>query len=109
MKAAPVRSQNVIPAKGLKTELPSSSQRENLKPVRHFVVSIARNGEVTMENQIYSLAALASKLAAVAKNSANIDVVINGDKGVDMQQLIDVMDTVKSSGITGISIATKGR
>jgi biopolymer transport protein ExbD len=102
-------SLNVIPAKGLKTELPTSSQRENLKPVRHFVVSIAKNGDVTMENQTFSLTALASRLSSVAKTSSNIDVVINGDKGVDMQKLIDVMDTVKSSGINGISIATKGR
>lgn len=102
-------SLNVIPAKGLKTELPTSSQRENLKPVRHFVVSIAKNGDVTMENQTFSLTALASRLSSVAKTSANIDVVINGDKGVDMQKLIDVMDAVKSSGINGISIATKGR
>jgi biopolymer transport protein ExbD len=102
-------SLNVIPAKGLKTELPTSSHSESLSPVRHFVVSIAKNGDVSMENQIFTLDALASKLSLFAKTSSNIDVVINGDKGVDMQKLIDVMDTVKSSGINGISIATKGR
>jgi biopolymer transport protein ExbD len=102
-------SLNVIPAKGLKTELPTSAQRENFKPVRHLVISITRNGEVTMDNRTYTLTALASSLSAAAHASADIDVVINGDKGVDMQKLIDVMDTVKSSGINGISIATKRR
>ena len=102
-------SLNVIPEKGLKTELPSSSHRENFTPVKHFVVSIAINGDVTMENQAYTLAELANRLSSVAKGPDSVDVVINGDKGVDMQKLIDVMDTVKSAGINGISIATKGR
>ena len=102
-------SLNVIPAKGAKTELPSSSHREDIKPARHLVLTIARSGELSLGGQLYNLSSLTVRFQQEKHAGGDVDVVISGDKGVDMQTLIDVMDAAKSSGISSISIASKAR
>jgi biopolymer transport protein ExbD len=99
-------SLNVIPALGIKTSLPGSAQPEKLEVRKHAVVTIAPAGQVQLDGTDYSLAGLSSALKQL-KASGNVDVVINSDKDVSVQQLIDVMDSIKSSGITSIAISSK--
>ena len=98
-------SLHVIPALGIKTSLPGSSQPEKLEIRKHALVTVAQNGQVQLDGSDYSLAGLGSALAQLKKSAANVDVVINSDKNVSVQQLVDVMDTIKSSGITSIAIS----
>lgn len=98
-------SLNVIPALGIKTSLPGSAQPEKLAVRKHAVVTVAKTGEVQLDGAGYSLAGLSSALT-IMKKSDDVDVVINSDKDVSVQQLVDVMDSIKSSGITSIAIAS---
>lgn len=98
-------SLNVIPALGIKTSLPGSAQPEKLAVRKHAVVTVAKTGEVQLDGAGYSLAGLSSALT-IMKKSNDVDVVINSDKDVSVQQLVDVMDSIKSSGITSIAIAS---
>lgn len=98
-------SLNVIPALGIKTSLPGSAQPEKLTVRKHAVVTVARTGEVQVDGSSYSLDGLSSILTQM-KSSGDIDVVINSDKDVSVQQLVDVMDAIKSSGINSIAIAS---
>ncbi|MDA8224772.1 MAG: biopolymer transporter ExbD [Betaproteobacteria bacterium] len=102
-------SLNVIPAKGVRTELPAASQREDIRPARHLVIVIARSGELSMDGQSCSLGGLSARLTQATRAGGAVDVVVSGDKGVDMQALIDVMDVVKAAGIQSIAIASKPR
>ncbi len=99
-------SLNVIPALGIKTTLPGSAQPDKLQVRKHAVVTIAPQGQVQLDGTDYSLAGLSSALKQL-KASGDVDVVINSDKDVSVQQLIDVMDSIKSSGITSIAISSK--
>lgn len=98
-------SLNVIPALGIKTSLPGSAQPEKLTVRKHAVVTVAKTGEVQLDGAGYSLAALSSALTKM-KATDDVDVVINSDKEVSVQQLVDVMDAIKLSGITSIAIAS---
>lgn len=98
-------SLNVIPALGIKTSLPGSTQPEKLTVRKHAVVTVARTGEVQLDGSSYSLDGLSSALTQM-KSAGELDVVINSDKEVSVQQLVDVMDSIKSSGITSIAIAS---
>jgi biopolymer transport protein ExbD len=60
---------------------------------------------VQLDGSDYSLAGLSSALKQL-KAAGDIDVVINSDKDVSVQQLVDVMDSIKSSGITAIAISS---
>lgn len=99
-------SLNVIPALGIKTTLPGSAQPDKLQVQKHAVVTISPAGQVQLDGTDYSLEGLSSALKQL-KASGDVDVVINSDKDVSVQQLIDVMDSIKSSGITAIAIASK--
>jgi biopolymer transport protein ExbD len=99
-------SLNVIPALGIKTTLPGSAQPDKLQVRKHAVVTIAPQGQVQLDGTDYSLAGLSSALKQL-KASGDVDVVINSDKDVSVQQLVDVMDSIKSSGITAIAISSK--
>ena len=98
-------SLNVIPALGIKTSLPGSTQPEKLTVRKHAVVTVAKTGVVQLNGDDYSLSGLSSALKQM-KASDEVDVVINSDKEVSVQQLVDVMDSIKSSGITAIAIAS---
>jgi biopolymer transport protein ExbD len=98
-------SLNVIPALGIKTSLPGSAQPEKLTVRKHAVVTVAKTGEVQLDGSGYSLPGLSSALKQM-KSSDDVDVVINSDKEVSVQQLVDVMDSIKSAGITSIAIAS---
>jgi biopolymer transport protein ExbD len=99
-------SLHVIPALGIKTQLPSSTQPEKLAIRKHLVVTLAKGGQVQLDGLDYSLSALRAALRDQARLSADIDVVVNSDRDASVQQLVDVMDAVKSSGITSIAIAS---
>jgi biopolymer transport protein ExbD len=99
-------SLNVIPALGIKTTLPGSAQPEKLQVRKHAVVTITPSGQVQLDGTDYSLAGMSSALKQL-KASGDVDVVINSDKDVSVQQLVDVMDGIKASGITSIAISSK--
>jgi len=99
-------SLNVIPALGIKTTLPGSAQPEKLQVRKHAVVTVAPSGQVQLDGTDYSLAGMSSALKQL-KDSGDVDVIINSDKDVSVQQLVDVMDSIKASGITSIAISSK--
>jgi len=99
-------SLHVIPALGIKTQLPSSAQPEKLEIRKHVVVTMAKGGQVQLDGADSSLAGLRSALGELKRQSKDVDVVVNGDRDASLQQLVDVMDAVKSAGITSIAISS---
>ena len=81
-------SLNVIPALGLKTQLPSSSTAQDLKPQTKAVITIAKEDVIQVDGE-------------------KLNLIINSDRGVEVQRLVDVMDTLKKGGFDSISIATR--
>jgi biopolymer transport protein ExbD len=99
-------SLNVIPAMGLKTQLPTSSKPEKLEVRTHAVVTVIKDGRIQMDGVDYSLDGLHAALLMLAQSNKAVDVVVNSDRDASVQQLVDVMDTVKSAGITSVAIAS---
>lgn len=100
-------SMNVIPATGIKTQLPGSAQPDHLDPAFHAVITIGEGGQLQLEGEDYTLASLAQGIEDIQRAHKDVDLVIDGDKGSDLQSLVDVMDVVKSTGISAVSIAAK--
>lgn len=98
---------NVIPALGVKTTLPSSAQTQDLMSVTNAIVTLAKDDVLQLDGKPVTLEELAPRIHALEKPGTKVQVIINGDKGVDMQRLIDVMDALKGSGFDALSIAAK--
>jgi biopolymer transport protein ExbD len=100
-------SLNVIPALGLKTQLPSSSTAQDLKPQTKAVITIAKDEVIQVDGENTALDALTARLDTLRHDGEKLNLIINSDRGVEVQRLVDVMDTLKKGGFDSISIATR--
>ncbi|NUT60476.1 biopolymer transporter ExbD [Herbaspirillum sp. C9C3] len=100
-------SLNVIPALGLKTRLPSSSTAQDLKPQTKAVITIAKDDVIQVDGENTNLDALTARLDKLRGEGEKLNLIINSDRGVEVQRLVDVMDTLKKGGFDSISIATR--
>ena len=100
-------SMNVIPATGIKTQLPGSAKPDHLDRAYHAVIKIGAKGRIQLDGKDYELSDLAEGLEDLKRDHKKIDLVIDGDKGSQLQDLVSVMDVVKTTGITAVSIAAK--
>jgi biopolymer transport protein ExbD len=103
-------SVNVIPALGIKTQQPNSSQVQNLKtPDKQVVVTLGREGLIQLDGQAVELDRLVNAIKAKASASEQIAVVVNSDKGAEVQTLVDVMDAIKAAGLGKVALAARER
>lgn len=101
---------NVIPALGLKTKLPQSSQAKEERPPLRVVVTLPKTEGIQLDGETIGLAVLADKLDAKRLLSGKqLSILINGDQSVELQRLIDVMDVLKARGFDSLSIAARKR
>jgi biopolymer transport protein ExbD len=103
-------SVNVIPALGIKTQQPNSSQVQNLKtPDKQVVVTLGREGLIQLDGQAVELDRLVGAIKAKANASEQIAVIVNSDKGAEVQTLVDVMDAIKAAGLGKVALAARER
>lgn len=98
-------SLNVIPALGIKTQLPSASSTQQLKPQKKAIVTLGSGDRLQLDGQDLSLDALVDTLKQQPDKTTTI--IINSDKGVDVERLVAVMDTLRQGGFPSVSIATR--
>lgn len=95
----------MITDKGLKLDLPTSSETKEL-PHPHFVLNIVKDGGVVVKGQKMSLPQLQSFLAGDG-DAKHTQVTIAADKMVPFKDFVHVMDACQKAGVTSIGIAAK--
>lgn len=99
-------SLRVIPALGVKTQLPTSGRPEKIEVRTHAVVTITSAGQMQLDGVDQSLPGLLESLSKLKQSGKDVDVVVRSDRDASVQQLIDVMDAVKAAGISAVAIAS---
>lgn len=93
---------------GLEVRLPVSSYSK-MAVEKSVVLTIAKGGKILWGNREIDI----KNLESVAKNALNqnpeLGIVIKGERTITYQDLIDVLDILKSSGIKKIGLATQAR
>jgi biopolymer transport protein ExbD len=103
-------SVNVIPALGIKTQQPNSSQAQQLKTQDvQVVVTLGKENVIQVDGKNIELGQLTAAIRQKADKSDQISVIVNSDKGAEVQTLIDVMDEIKKSGLGKVSLAARER
>jgi biopolymer transport protein ExbD len=97
---------NVLPALGLKTHLPASAQPQDIQAPVRVIVTLGANGELMADGQAASLAELSVLIHQREQPGRKTAVVINGDRTVELQRLVDVLDALKTGGFESVAIAT---
>jgi biopolymer transport protein ExbD len=96
----------MIPDSGVTLSLPGASTAQSL-PHTDVDVIIDSQGLIHVKDQVITLDALQTYLTQM-KTTNDTDVIVIGDKGTKLQQMMDVMDVSRKAGITDIGIAAKG-
>lgn len=99
-------SVNVLPALGLKITPPSSAQPDKVVERTRVLIGIDREGKTFIDGQPLALDAIAEKLKSLPSDKP-ASVVVSGDEGASLQNLISVMDALKSAGVTSMQIVTR--
>jgi len=101
-------STNVIPALGLKVHPPVSAQPDKVLEKTKFVVGIDREGRTFLDGTATELIDIIPRLRAASAEKPTT-VVIAGDENTPLQNLVSVLDALKSAGITSAQIVTRAK
>ena len=103
-------SVNVIPALGIKTQQPNSSQVQQLRTKDvQVVITLGKENVIQVDGKDVELKDLSAAVKRKAGTSEQIAVIVNSDKGAEVQTLVDVMDEIKKSGLGKVSLAARER
>jgi biopolymer transport protein TolR len=91
----------------VKVQLPKASKSEESS--RDIMININAQGEVFLDDTKLDLETLKHKLTVRVKNKPDASVIINGDKNVRYDAVIQVMDVLTQSGVKnpGLGIELK--
>ncbi|MCY9848995.1 ExbD/TolR family protein [Pectobacterium jejuense] len=99
-------SMNVIPALGLKTQLPAAGSAQQLKPQKKAIITLGAQDHLELDGQPIALSDLVTTLQQQQQDQQTT-IIINSDKSVEVERLVAVMDTLRQGGFSSISIATR--
>ena len=98
-----VLSINMIAGTGLDMNLPGSKKIQDLEEST-ITVGVKKDNQFIVYGETISGESLTSKLLELKKNR-KVAVIIAGDKDVQLETLINVMDSVRGAGINSVGIA----
>ena len=91
----------------LNVELPKASKSE--ETTRDMIVTINNRGEVFLDSRRVDLDTLRIRLSAAVRRKPQASVIVNGDKNVRYDSVIQVMDVLTQAGVKnpGLGIELK--
>ncbi|OGP89717.1 MAG: hypothetical protein A2156_00720 [Deltaproteobacteria bacterium RBG_16_48_10] len=91
----------------MNVQLPQASKSE--ETTRDVIVTINARGEVFLDNIKIDLNTLKTRLSAAVRSKPQTSVIINGDKNVRYDSVIQVMDIITQAGVKnpGLGIELK--
>lgn len=101
-------SMNVLPALGLKVQLPQSAQTEKVVDQKKVTLTIDKEGQTFLDGQSITPDQLAPELRRMTADKKTT-VIIAGDGSGHIQNLVDVLDALKEAGVASASIIAKAK
>ena len=92
---------------GVKLQLPQTVTREGApeKP-KDLTVVLAADGGLYLNGQKETMPQVRAAMTGAARQDPNTRVLVKGDRSIAYQRVIDVIDTVKQSGLTHLVLPT---
>jgi biopolymer transport protein ExbD len=91
----------------MRVQLPQASKTEETS--QDIIITINAHGDIFLEEARVDLETLKYKIMAMMRRKSNASVIINGDKNVRYNSVIQVMDVLTQSGVRnpGLGIELK--
>ena len=90
----------------IKVKLPSASSSET-ESGKNLMILIGSDGHVTLNSKGISLDELKSELEARTTHNPDAVVVVNADKQVRYEHVIQVLDITKQSGVKRLALGVE--
>ncbi len=78
------------------------------RPPQEYVVEIASNGVLLLDNQPISLQQLDQQLRYAKQQTPEVRVAVRGEGNASFQQVSDVLQVIRSAGVQQLGIAPRG-
>ncbi|HEY3762968.1 MAG TPA: biopolymer transporter ExbD [Verrucomicrobiae bacterium] len=93
----------------LEINLPSGKTPPQKEKPRINNIGVDAGGQITLNNQIVTIAQLKENLQQIQASSADpdINVVVSGDDNVNYQSMISVIDVLQQLNISKMGLATQ--
>ncbi len=92
--------------KGISVDLPASGTAQVDKN-KFSEITVKKDGAIFFNRGKTTLSALLPRLSILHQKSPDIRIMISGDRGASYERIISVLDVVRKSGISGVSLETK--
>ena len=95
---------------GILQELPGKSVPQDQQTINKLVIGIDAAGELAVNGQAATREQLIEQLKAAKATEAQgarVEVLIAGDKQVNVQKVLGVMDLTRANGIEAVGLSTR--
>jgi biopolymer transport protein TolR len=96
--------------RGVEVNLPVASRSQEIASERVFVtvpISFREDKQVFLGQEGINVNALAERMRQLMVNKTDKQVFLRGDGGVQLQELLDVMDRLKAAGVEKVGIVSR--
>ena len=100
-------SLSMVKNKGIAVSLPSAQSGGAQEANEYTAITITEKGELFFNKDLISLQDLRARLSALRATQEDPKVLVNGDQAANLGEAISVIDEVRKTGITKVSIRTK--
>lgn len=104
-----VATMSMTVMRGLPVNLPQGESGDNRKMAEQRSITVDADGGLYLDREPVRLEGLASILKEESHDDPEALVIINADESVSHGRVVEVMDTVKLSGVKRLAIATRPR
>ena len=102
-------SMSMIKNQGVPVRLPSAATAMAENREASVTVTITEDGSVYLDKEAMPLDRLMDRLEVLKAEQPDLKVFINGDERAFFGQAVELLDNIRTLGITKVSIQTKGK
>jgi biopolymer transport protein TolR len=93
---------------GIDADVPAQTQPEPAAINDQIVLTCAASGQLSINHQDVTLAALQARLRAIFQTRSNKTMFVIGDGSLRYGRIIEVLDAAKGAGVDRVGIVTEG-
>jgi biopolymer transport protein ExbD len=91
--------------RGMPVNLPGATTGQAQRTTRTTSITIDREGRTFIERERVELSAIGPRIHSLAQGNPEMAVVINADGDVTHRHVVDVLDALRTSGVSRMAIA----
>lgn len=97
---------NHILTPSIRIKLPQSAHANNVTDVESMNVSVTGEGVIYLDNEVVTMKELKERVQKMHEQNPDRGIVLNVDKSVYFQRVVDVLDAINELGISRLDIRT---